>query len=81
MTSREAAFEDGKRPKTDRTTLLRYNDFTDVERLFSESPDIAAVIAEPMLANAGCIMPAPGYLKHVRTLLISTVRWLSVTKS
>lgn len=66
VTSREAAFEDGKRPKTERTTLLRYNDFADVERLFSENPDIAAVIVEPMLANAGCIMPAPGYLKYVQ---------------
>jgi glutamate-1-semialdehyde 2,1-aminomutase len=64
--SKEAVFEDGKRPQTDRTILLRYNDFADVERLFSESSDIAAVILEPMLANAGCIMPAPGYLKHVQ---------------
>lgn len=66
VTSKEAVFEDGKRPQTDRTILLRYNDFADVERLFSESSDIAAVILEPMLANAGCIMPAPGYLKHVQ---------------
>lgn len=66
VTSKEAAFDDGKRPQAERTTLLRYNDFSDVERLFSENSDIAAVILEPMLANAGCIMPAPGYLKHVQ---------------
>ena len=62
----EAAFIDGQRPATARTTLLRFNDFDDVERLFVEDQDIAAVILEPMLANAGCLMPAPGYLHHVQ---------------
>lgn len=64
--SAEAAFVDGQRPLTARTTLLRFNDFDDVERLFAEDRDIAAVILEPMLANAGCIMAAPGYLQHVQ---------------
>jgi len=64
--SAEAAFADGQRPATGRTTLLRFNDFDDVERLFAEDQDIAAVILEPMLANAGCLMPAPGYLQHVQ---------------
>jgi glutamate-1-semialdehyde 2,1-aminomutase len=68
VTSREAAFENGARPSTDRTTLLRFNDFADVERLFAEDSDIAAVILEPMLANAGCIMAEPGYLKHVQDI-------------
>ena len=62
----EALYENGQRPSTERTTLLRFNDFEDVERLFAESSDIAAVLMEPMLANAGCIMAAPGYLKHVQ---------------
>lgn len=66
VNSPEANFADEQRPSTDRTTLLRYNDFDDVERLFAHDPDIAAVVLEPMLANAGCIMPAPGYLKHVQ---------------
>lgn len=64
--SNEASFKDGARPSTERTTLIRFNDFADVERLFTEDPDIAAVILEPMLANAGCIMALPGYLKHVQ---------------
>jgi glutamate-1-semialdehyde 2,1-aminomutase len=68
VTSKEASFQDGKRPSTERTTLIRYNDFADVERLFEEDNDIAAVILEPMLANAGCIMPLPGYLKHVQDI-------------
>ncbi|MFK0310043.1 aspartate aminotransferase family protein [Pseudomonas sp. NPDC090233] len=66
--SPEAVFANGERPATARTTLLRFNDFDDVERLFEEDPDIAAVILEPMLANAGCIMPAPGYLQHVQAV-------------
>ncbi|WP_397452089.1 aspartate aminotransferase family protein [Pseudomonas sp. NA-150] len=66
VTSQEACFEDGARPSTERTTLIRFNDFLDVERLFAEDNDIAAIILEPMLANAGCIMALPGYLKHVQ---------------
>jgi glutamate-1-semialdehyde 2,1-aminomutase len=53
------------RPERDGMLLLRYNDFTDVDRLFHEYPDIAAVIIEPVLANAGCIEPMTGYLKHL----------------
>lgn len=68
VTSKEADFEDGARPSTQRTTLLRFNDFADVERLFIEDQDIAAVILEPMLGNAGCIMALPGYLKHVQEI-------------
>lgn len=68
VSSKEAAFEDGARPSTSRTTLIRFNDFADVERLFAEDTDIAAVILEPMLANAGCIMALPGYLKHVQDI-------------
>ncbi|MBV4542787.1 aspartate aminotransferase family protein [Pseudomonas vlassakiae] len=66
VTSKEANFADGDRPSTARTTLLRFNDFDDVERIFAEDDNIAAVILEPMLANAGCIMALPGYLKHVQ---------------
>ncbi|KYC17786.1 aspartate aminotransferase family protein [Pseudomonas sp. ABFPK] len=68
VSTQEAAFKDGERPSTPRTTLLRFNDFDDVERLFQEDKDIAAVILEPMLANAGCIMASPGYLQHVQNV-------------
>lgn len=68
VTSTEAGFKDGARPSTERTTLIRFNDFADIERLFAEDSDIAAVILEPVLANAGCIMPLPGYLKHVQDI-------------
>ncbi|WP_322032866.1 aspartate aminotransferase family protein [Paraburkholderia sp. J76] len=64
----DADFADGARPSSERVTLLRFNDFEDVGRLFAEHDDIAAIIMEPMLANAGCLMAAPGYLKHVEAV-------------
>ncbi|MFT3974127.1 MAG: aminotransferase class III-fold pyridoxal phosphate-dependent enzyme [Amaricoccus sp.] len=63
--SAEALMRANSRPRRGGTLLLRYNDFEDVERLFAESDDIAAVLIEPMLANAGCVPAAPGYLAHV----------------
>jgi glutamate-1-semialdehyde 2,1-aminomutase len=63
--SAEAAFPGNARPETDRVALLRFNDVEDAERLFAEHDDIAAVIVEPMLANTGCLMPAPGYLARL----------------
>lgn len=66
--SPEAAMQANARPTSGRTTLLRFNDFDDAEMLFADSGDIAAVILEPMLANSGCIMPAPGYLAHVEAI-------------
>ncbi|HDX8863247.1 TPA: aminotransferase class III-fold pyridoxal phosphate-dependent enzyme [Klebsiella michiganensis] len=54
------------RPANSGFTVFRYNDFDDIEHLFETQKDIAAVLIEPMLANAGCILAAEGYLKHVR---------------
>jgi len=53
------------RPEKEGMLLLRYNDFDDVDALFVEHPDIAAVIVEPVMANAGCIEPAGGYLQYL----------------
>ena len=45
------------------THALPYNDLAAVEAAFDAHPDaIAAVILEPVVGNAGCIPPAPGYL-------------------
>ena len=59
--SREADLG-GPRPLAHGTTLVRWNDLADLEALFAERDDIAAVLVEPVLANAGCLMPEPGYL-------------------
>src|SRR5262249_32706028 len=61
--SEAAAMTANRRPASLRTVLLRYNDPDDVESLFAEHDDIAAVLIEPVLANAGCILPAPRYLR------------------
>lgn len=63
-----ALMTERQRPEQDGMLLLRYNDFADAEQLFRDHHDIAAVLIEPVLANAGCIEPAPGYLKHLSDL-------------
>ncbi len=49
------------------TIALPYNDLDAVEAAFAANSDtIAAVIVEPIVGNAGCILPAPGYLAGLR---------------
>ena len=49
--------------------VLPYNDATAVTVAFAAQPgQIAAVVVEPVVANAGVIPPAPGYLEHLRAV-------------
>ena len=64
----EAGFHDQHRPSNGRTTLLRSNDAADVDRLFDDNTGIATVLYEPVLANAACLMPKPGYVEHVQAV-------------
>ncbi len=55
------------------TLALPFNDLAAVEQAFADYPDqIAAIILEPVVGNAGCILPAPephpGYLQGLRQL-------------
>ena len=51
------------------TLALPYNDLAAVEAAFAAHPlAIAAVIIEPIVGNAGCIPPAPGYLEGLRNI-------------
>ncbi|MET0290606.1 MAG: glutamate-1-semialdehyde 2,1-aminomutase [Pseudoxanthomonas sp.] len=51
------------------TATLSYNDFEGATALFDEIGDeVAAVIIEPVVGNANCIPPRPGYLEHLREL-------------
>lgn len=54
------------------TLALPYNDLAAVEAAFAAHPEsIAAVIVEPIVGNAGCIAPEPGYLAGLRKLTAS----------
>jgi glutamate-1-semialdehyde 2,1-aminomutase len=64
--TKDAELATNSRPENGNVVLLRYNDQADTEQLFRDDSDIACVIVEPVLANAGCIMPAPGYLRHLQ---------------
>jgi glutamate-1-semialdehyde 2,1-aminomutase len=51
------------------TLVARYNDITDIERIFSNYGDkIAAVIVEPVCANIGVIPPAPKFLANLASI-------------
>jgi len=51
------------------TLALPYNNLAAVEAAFAaHAGEIAAVIIEPIVGNAGCIAPAPGYLDALRAI-------------
>jgi glutamate-1-semialdehyde 2,1-aminomutase len=51
------------------TLALPYNDLAAVEAALAARPDeIACIIVEPVVGNAGTILPAPGYLQGLRKL-------------
>ena len=51
------------------TLALPYNNLSAVEAAFAAHPQaIAAVIFEPVVGNAGCIAPGPGYLAGLREM-------------
>ncbi|GAB2506866.1 glutamate-1-semialdehyde 2,1-aminomutase [Lysobacter humi (ex Lee et al. 2017)] len=53
----------------DLTSTLPYNDFDAATALFDEiGSEIAALIIEPIVGNANCILPRDGYLQHLRAL-------------
>ena len=53
----------------DLTSTLPYNDFEAATALFDAlGADIAALIVEPIVGNANCILPREGYLQHLRAL-------------
>src|SRR5690242_1694814 len=53
----------------DLTLTLPFNDFDAATRLFdAQGADIAGLIVEPIVGNANCILPADGFLAHLREL-------------
>jgi glutamate-1-semialdehyde 2,1-aminomutase len=58
----------GQRPHED-VLIAGWNDAAAVEAAFRAHPaDISAIICEPMLCNAGCIPPEPGFLEFLRRI-------------
>ncbi len=54
---------------TAHTLTVPYNDLPALNAMLAQYPDsIAAVILEPVVGNAGCILPQPGFLAGVREL-------------
>ncbi len=51
------------------TTAIRYNDVKEVAQVFARHPgEIACIILEPVVGNAGTILPQPGYLQALRDI-------------
>ena len=51
------------------TLALPYNDLAAVEAAFAAHPQqIACILVEPVVGNAGTIPPAPGYLEGLRSI-------------
>lgn len=54
---------------TANTLTAPYNDLETVKQLFADNPDqIAGVILEPVVGNAGCILPQAGFLSGLQKL-------------
>jgi glutamate-1-semialdehyde 2,1-aminomutase len=57
------------RSTTANTLTAPYNDLEAVKTLFAENPgEIAGVILEPVVGNAGFITPEPGFLEGIREI-------------
>jgi glutamate-1-semialdehyde 2,1-aminomutase len=57
---------------TDLTVIVGFNDLSSVERVLAEyRGQVAGMIVEPIMMNAGIIMPEPGYLAGLKELLHS----------
>jgi glutamate-1-semialdehyde 2,1-aminomutase len=53
------------RDLTAHTKIVEFNDFDGVERAL-RAGDVACVLAEPVMTNVGMVLPAPGFLEHLR---------------
>lgn len=58
-----------QRPVRNDVTLLRVNDFADLEQLFAEfGNDLAAVLIEPLLGNTACLKPSAEWVSMLNDL-------------
>ena len=52
----------------DSTKIIPFNDVAALDSILNERDDIGVLIMEPVMMNAGIVMPLPGYLENVRDL-------------
>lgn len=53
------------------TLLATYNNTEELEAIFKQYPgEISAIITEPVIGNAGCILPEPGFLEFLREITL-----------
>lgn len=56
---------------TKNTVLIPFNDPEALEQALSENKgQVAALITEPVIGNAGCILPKEGYLQDAKKILV-----------
>lgn len=53
---------------TKNTIIAPFNDEEAIEKIVKSESDIACLILEPIIGNAGCILPRDGYLKFLREI-------------
>jgi glutamate-1-semialdehyde 2,1-aminomutase len=53
------------RDLTAHTRIVEFNDFDALDAALAPG-DIACVLAEPVMTNVGMVLPAPGFLEHLR---------------
>ena len=50
------------------TAVAQFNDLSSIARILEMSPDVAAIIVEPVVGNMGTVLPEPGFLQGLRDL-------------
>lgn len=53
---------------TRNTLLVPFNSEEAIEKIVKKEKDIACIILEPIIGNAGCILPKDGYLQFLREI-------------
>ena len=66
--SSEAQYRDGFGPFTPGFRLLPYGDGEAVTQAVAATPNLAAILIEPIQGEGGIIVPPQGYLAHLRRL-------------
>jgi len=61
-------YQDGFTPLLDGFVRVPYNDVAAVEAAIAATPELCAILVEPIQGEGGVRMPAPGYVKALRDL-------------